>query len=118
LYNQTVDRPLSTIRWHGDTLEQIRGFPDSARQDVGYQLERVQQGLEPRDWKPMSVVGPGVVEIRVHAQNEYRVLYLARRNDVVHVLHAFVKKTRQTRKADIEMARKRFRELSQPGGVK
>ena len=114
-----MDRPLSTIRWHGNTLEQIRGFPPgAARQDVGYQLERVQQGLEPRDWKPMSVVGPAVVEIRVHAQNEYRVLYLARRNDVVHVLHAFVKKTRQTRKADIEMARKRFRELSQPGGFK
>lgn len=66
----------------------------------------------------MTVVGPGVMEIRIHAGNEYRVLYLARRNDVVHVLHAFIKKTRQTRNADIEIARKRFRELIQPGGVK
>jgi phage-related protein len=66
----------------------------------------------------MSIVGPGVVEIRVHAQNEYRILYLARRNGVVHVLHAFIKKTRQTRTADIEIARKRFRELIQSEGVK
>ena len=60
----------------------------------------------------MSIVGPGVVEIRVHAENEYRVLYVARRNDAVHVLHAFKKKTQQTRKADIEIARRRFRELA------
>jgi phage-related protein len=84
---------------------------------MGYQLGRVQQGLEPRDWKPMPAVGPGVVEIRVHAENEYRVLYLARRNDAVHVLHAFVKKTRKTPKADIELARRRYRELTQSGGA-
>jgi len=66
----------------------------------------------------MPVVGPRVVEIRVHAENEYRVIYLARRDDAVHVLHAFVKKTQQTRKADIEIARKRFRELNQPKGTK
>jgi phage-related protein len=65
----------------------------------------------------MSVVGSGVVEIRVHAENEYRVIYLARQ-DAVHVLHAFVKKTQQTRKSDIETARKRFGEVIRPGGAK
>jgi len=66
----------------------------------------------------MAVVGPGVVEIRIHAENEYRVLYLARHADAVHVLHAFVKKTQQTRRADIEIARKRFRGVTQTGGAK
>ena len=63
----------------------------------------------------MPIVGPGVAEIRVHAANEYRVLYLVRRGDGVHVLHAFAKKAQKTRKADIELARKRFRELVQTG---
>ena len=83
---------------------------------MGYQLELVQQGLAPRDWKPMSIVGPGVVEIRVHAGNEYRILCLARPDDRVHVLHAFVKKAQRARKADLELARRRFRELVQQGG--
>jgi phage-related protein len=93
LYNQVVNQPLTAILWHGNTREQVRSFPEPARQDIGYLLQRVQPGLEPRDWKPMSVVGPGIVEIRVHAQNEFRVLCLARYADAVHVLHAFVKKT-------------------------
>jgi phage-related protein len=111
-----VDQPLAKIVWHGDSLDQIRSFPGAARQDMGYQLERVQQGMAPRDWKPMTSVGPGVAEIRVHVLSEYRVLYLSRRNNVVHVLHAFVKKTRQTRRADIRLARMRLGEVLQSGG--
>jgi len=111
-----VEPALARIVWHGSSLDQVRSFPDAARQDIGYQLGRVQQGLKPRDWRPMPVVGRGVVEIRIHVQNEYRVLYLARGGHAVHVLHAFVKKTQQTRRADIEIARKRFREL--PGESK
>src|SRR5437879_3880724 len=103
-----MERPLAEIVWHGDSLKQVRSFSVDARQDVGYQLERVQLGLEPRDWKPMRVIGPGVAEIRVHAENEYRVLYLAKWRNSVHVLHAFVKKTQQTRKADLEIAKRRF----------
>jgi phage-related protein len=66
----------------------------------------------------MSIVGAGVVEIRVHAENEYRVLYLARHREVIHVPHAFVKKTQATRKTDIEIARKRFHESMRSGGAR
>ena len=66
----------------------------------------------------MSTVGSGVIEIRIHAENEYRVLYLARSEDGIHVLHAFVKKSQQTKKSDIELARKRFRELTGTGSQK
>jgi phage-related protein len=105
-----VREPLKRIVWHGDSLERIRLFPSDARQDAGYEIERVQGNLEPRDWKPMSAVGAGVVEIRVHAGGEYRVFYMAKLKDAVHVLHAFVKKTQKTRRADIELAAKRYRE--------
>jgi phage-related protein len=105
-----VRESLKRIVWHGDSLERIRSFPSDARQDAGYELERVQGDREPRDWKPMSAVGSGVVEIRVHAAGEYRVFYIMRLKDAIHVLHAFVKKTRKTRRADIELAAKRYRE--------
>jgi phage-related protein len=71
----------------------------------------VQLGLEASDWKALRSVGTGVVEIRVHEGGEYRVLYLARFAEGVYVLHAFEKRTRQTRKADIELARRNLTEV-------
>jgi len=74
-------------------------------------LDLVQQGLEPSDWKPMPTVGTGVYEIRVHAGTEYRVFYVAKFAEGVYVLHAFEKRTRQTRQADIDLARKQLSDL-------
>jgi phage-related protein len=90
----------------------VRAFPADARESIGFQLERAQRGLEPRDWKPMSSVGTGVREIRVHAGNEYRVIYWAQMRDEVHVLHAFVKKSQKTKQADLDLARQRFLALA------
>jgi phage-related protein len=99
------------IRWLGSSLDDLRAFPERARRDAGYQLSRVQQGLMPNDWKPMKAVGSGVCEIRIHAGTEHRVLYIAKHDDAVYVLHAFEKRTRQTRQADIVVARQRLAEL-------
>ena len=104
---------LKRIIWRGDSLERIRSFPSDARQDAGYELERVQRNLEPRDWKPINAAGAGVIEIRVHAGGEYRVFYVAKWKDAIHVLHAFVKKTQRTRRADIDLAAKRYREAAE-----
>ena len=95
----------------GDSLRRVRAFSKSARQDTGFQLDRVQRGLDPRDWKPVPSVGPGVMEIRVHAGNEYRLFYVARFRRAVYVLHAFVKKARKTRASDIALSKRRFHEL-------
>jgi phage-related protein len=65
----------------------------------------VQTGHDPSDSKPMPRVGTGVREIRIHADGEYRVLYLATRPDAVYVLHAFAKKRQATPKLDIDLAR-------------
>ena len=59
----------------------------------------------------MRSVGAGVVEIRVHEGGQYRVLYLVKFAEGVYVLHAFEKRTRQTRKADIELARRNLAEV-------
>ena len=99
------------VCWLGSSLEDLRAFPDDARRAVGYQLGRVQQGLSPSDWKPMTTVGPGVLEIRIHTEVEHRVFYLAKFEEAVYVLHAFEKRTRQTPNADIRLARKRFADL-------
>lgn len=97
------------VSFEGTSLKDIRGFPPGAREDCGYQLYKVQLGEQPDDFKPMPSVGPGVEEVRVRDEDGiYRVIYTARFLEAVYVLHAFEKKTRQTAKHDIELARERF----------
>jgi len=104
-----VVKPLVFL---GDSLARIRAFPEGARRDAGYQLERVQRGLDPDDWKPMKTVGVGAREIRVRdASGAYRVIYIATYRDAVYVLHAFVKKTQRTPQLQLELAASRLKEL-------
>jgi phage-related protein len=103
---------VKLVEFLGDSLARLREFPKGARRSAGYQLERVQRGLEPDDWKPMKAVGPGVRELRIRDRSGgFRVIYLATLADRIAVLHAFRKKTQRTAKPDIEAAAKRFREL-------
>jgi phage-related protein len=99
------------VSWLGSSLEDLRAFPEDARRAAGYQLGRVQQGLLPTDWKPMTTVGPGVIEIRVHTRVEHRVFYIAKFEEAVYVLHAFEKRTRQTPQSEIALAQKRLADL-------
>jgi len=98
-------------------LDDLRAFPSSARQEAGYQLDRVQQGRNPNDYKPMQAVGAGVREIRIRdASGAFRVLYVAKLADTVFVLHCFQKKTQTTNKDDLDLAARRYRELRQEIG--
>ena len=99
------------LLWLGSSRRDIRAFPSDARRIAGFQLLRVQQGLEPNDWKPMASVGSGVQEIRIHTDTEHRVCFVARFSEGVYVLHAFEKRTRKTSAGDIALARTRYREL-------
>ena len=49
----------------GKSLDEIRAFPEGARKEAGVQLHKVQQGLEPCDWKPMPTIGLGVAKSRI-----------------------------------------------------
>ena len=101
---------MKPIAFLGTSLDDLRGFPAGVRREVGYQLDRVQRGLDPDDWKPMPSIGAGVREIRVRERaGAFRVIYVATFADVVYVLHAFQKKTRQTAKRDVELAASRLR---------
>ena len=99
------------VAWLGSSLDDLRAFPEDVRRAAGYQLGRVQQGLLPTDWKPMTTVGPGVLEIRIHSRVEHRVFYVAKFEEAVYVLHAFAKRTRQTPRSEIELARRRLADL-------
>lgn len=99
------------IAWLGDSLARLRAAPADVRSNAGYQLGLIQRGETPADFKPMPDVGAGVMEIRLHGKNEFRVFYVARFEEAVYVLHAFVKKTRATRKADIDLGKVRYAAL-------
>jgi phage-related protein len=102
---------VKPIAFLGGSLDDLRGFPADARREAGYQLDRVQRGLDPDDWRPMPAIGAGVREIRVRERaGAFRVIYVATLADVVYVLHAFQKKTRQTAKRDVDLAASRLRE--------
>lgn len=100
-----MDKPL---KWVGSSRDDLRRFSEAARVFAGFQLRRVQGGLDPNDWRPLPSVGPGVREIRIHTGLEHRVLYVARFAEGVYVLHAFEKRSRKTAKSDVELARHRL----------
>jgi phage-related protein len=90
----------------------VRAFPREVRRAVGYQLERVQYGHEPNDWKPMQGIGIGVRELRVRDRTgAFRVIYLANLAEAVYVLNAFQKKTQRIPRREIELAAERLHEL-------
>ena len=105
-----TEKPLV---WLGDSREAIRAFPGDARQIAGFQLWRIQNGLEPNDWKSMPSVGLGVQEIRIHTGAEHRVFYIAKFAQAVYVLHAFQKKSTHgiaTPQTDIELIKRRLKQ--------
>jgi phage-related protein len=105
--------PDKPICWIGSSLEDLSNFPASARRKSGFQLRAIQSGEDPSDFKPMSIVGAGVQEIRIRAEDAYRIFYVARFEETVYVLHAFQKKTQKTSKLDIEIGQKRYQQMLQ-----
>lgn len=102
------------VEFRGTSLDDLRAFPLPARREAGHQLDQVQNGQEPDDWKPMNAVGQGVKEIRIRdAAGAFRVMYVAKFADAVYVLHCFQKKTGKTNKTDLDLAAKRYRDLLQ-----
>ena len=99
----------------GNSYSDLKAFPDEARRAVGFNLDFVQRGFDPENWKPMKTVGPGVSEIRVReASGAYRVIFLASRPEAIYVLHCFQKKTERTTQRDIDLAKARFKAVPKP----
>ena len=103
---------MKPVRFLGDSLKRLREFPADAKHDTGYQLDKVQNGRQPDDFKPMPSVGKGVEEIRVRDETGiYRTIFTARISEAIYVLHVFQKKTQVTSKSDIDIAKVRYNEL-------
>jgi len=107
---------MKPVEWLGDSLARLREFPREAMREAGYQLERVQDGREPKDWKPMTSIGPGVQELRVRMEGAFRVIYVAKFAEAVYVLHAFQKKAKsgiKTPMKEMAMVRERLRRAAE-----
>jgi phage-related protein len=103
-------KPLTFL---GSSRDDLAAMPAGVRHDVGLELMRVQFGGQPTDFKPMSTVGTGAYEIRVRdASGAYRAIYVAKFESAVYVLHAFQKKTQQAAKADIALAKVRYKMIA------
>lgn len=98
----------------GTARKDLAGFPETARRRAGHELFMVQVGRTPSDFKSMPDIGAGAYEIRVRDEaGAFRIIYVAKFDDAVYVLHAFQKKTRVTAKADIELAARRYRLITE-----
>jgi phage-related protein len=103
---------MKPVSFLGDSLEAIRLFPDGARREAGFQIDRLQRGFDPDDWKPMTSVGVNVREIRLRDRTgAFRVIYVATFEEAIFVLHAFQKKTRATPSRDLRLASTRLKTL-------
>ena len=104
--SEVGDTATSRGQAYGDLLS----FPKAPRKEAGFQLGKVQAGLEPGDWKPFDEVGSGTREIRIgDASGIFRVMYVAKFEEAVYVLHCFQKKTQATSKQDKDIATARDR---------
>lgn len=105
---------IKEIRWVGSTYNDLLEFPADPRREAGFQLGKVQAGLEPDDWKPFDDVGSGTREIRIKdSQGIFRVMYVAKFEEAIYVLHCFQKKTEATAKRDKDIAATRYRAVAQ-----
>jgi phage-related protein len=101
---------MKPLKFIGSSLDDLREMPASVRHALGIELMTVQYGDEPSDFKPMKGVGAGAYEIRHRdASGAFRVIYVAKRDEAVYVLHAFQKKSQKTARADIDLAAKRYK---------
>ena len=104
---------MKQLLWIGSSYKTVCAWSKGVKQAAGYQLHLIQQGMEPDDWKPMQSVGAGVREVRIHVEGEHRIVYVAKFDEGVYILHTFAKKTQKTPKKDIEIAKARFQEVMQ-----
>jgi phage-related protein len=112
LYTCVVSKSVKPIEFRGRALDDLCLFPAGARREAGYQLYQVQEGYDPDDWKPMNTVGQGVREIRIREKDgAFRVIYVAKFEDAIYVLHCFQKKTQKTSPEDIALASRRYKDL-------
>ncbi|APA85762.1 type II toxin-antitoxin system RelE/ParE family toxin [Paraburkholderia sprentiae WSM5005] len=101
------------IRWLGSSYRDLLAFPDEARRLAGFQLHKIQSGLDPDDWKPIDSIGAGTREIRIKDEDGiFRVMYVTKYAEALYVLHCFQKKTQKLGRHDRKIAETRYRAIT------
>ncbi|MFM0741309.1 type II toxin-antitoxin system RelE/ParE family toxin [Paraburkholderia xenovorans] len=100
------------IRWMGSSYRDLLEFPEEPRRLAGFQLSKIQAGLDPDDWKPFDSIGAGTREIRIkETDGIYRVMYVTKFVEALYVLHCFRKKTQKLGPHDRKIAETRYRAI-------
>lgn len=100
---------MQDLAFVGSSRDDRRDLPEDVRREAGYQLDKVQRGDQPTDFKPVKTVGSGTYQIRIkESGDEYRVFYVAKFGDTIYVLHAFQKKSRKTPERHLNIGRRRY----------
>ena len=108
--NEAEQPKYATVAWEGGSREVLSAFPEGVKQNLGFELWRLQQGIKPGDYRPLPSIGTGVFELRDQDERAwYRVVYLSRINDVIYVLHCFEKKSREMPRKEFEKAKQRLK---------
>ena len=102
---------MKAVVYMGSSRRDLAAFPVQALTEAETDLALLQQGAMPRDFEYMHTVGRGAYEIRINIGTAWRVIYVANRKEAIYVLHCFQKKTQQTNKKDIEVARRRYKRI-------
>ncbi len=100
---------LKKVVWLGDSKEAISEFPESVREDLGFQLFLLQKGKPPTKSRPMKSIGKSVFELKEQdSKGWYRVIYTIEVKSKIYVLHCFKKQSAKTSKPDLELAKVRL----------
>lgn len=106
------ERKTADVWWWGHSKEVLSGFPKDVKGNLGYALRQLQRGEKPPDYRPLPSVGKGLAELRDQDdEGWYRIIYLSRTNDVIHVVHAFEKDTKKIPENEKRTARKNLKDV-------
>jgi len=106
------------VVWVASSLDDLKEFPESVRQLMGFAIFQAQCGAKHINAKPLKgFKGSGVLEVVEDFDGDtYRTVYTVRFADVVYILHAFQKKSKKgiaTPRHDIDLITARLRMAEQ-----
>ena len=105
---------MKVAKFHPAARDALREFPDDVRRAFGKAIYDLQQGhlLAMPLSRPMPVLGAGAAELRVRdSAGIYRAFYAVKVVDAVLIFHAFTKKTQKTPDREVELGKKRLKEM-------
>ncbi|MDE1163719.1 MAG: type II toxin-antitoxin system RelE/ParE family toxin [Acidobacteriaceae bacterium] len=111
----TPRQPRASVAWEGDSRDKLLEWSKDVRVDFGHALNEMQEGRMPTlQSRRMSTIGDGVYELKTDDTAKwYRLMYIARLEDVIYILDCFEKDTAKTEKNDLSRSKARYQQVHQ-----